>query len=71
VGFAKVDLEPGATQHVKFVVTLDSMATATYNGQRIVTPGNYTISACGHQPGDIEGDAGSSGTCVTTIVELP
>ena len=71
VGFAKVDIEPGATSRVSFVVTPDSVATATADGQRVVIPGNYTISACGHQPGDPEGDSGSSGACVNTTVALP
>ena len=68
VGFKRVDLLLG--QAVIFVVERASLETAMGDGSRKVVAGEYTLWAGGHQPRDKEGDAGSSGKCVSTTLQL-
>ena len=72
VAFAATDvLAPGAAQTVAFDVDVgDRLATALDDGSREVLGGTYALSAGGHQPGDAEGTAGSSGPNVQTTVVL-
>ena len=70
VGFKRVDLLLGQAQEVIFVVERASLETAMGDGSRKVVAGEYTLWAGGHQPRDKEGDAGSSGKCVSTTLQL-
>ena len=55
-------------QVVEVPVDTAQLATAMDDGSRVLVPGSYTISVGGHQPGDAEGDAGSSGKAVSATV---
>jgi beta-glucosidase len=71
VGFTKVyGIKPGATAVVKLPISADYYSTAKDDGSRSVVPGSYIVSVGGHQPGDAEGDAGTSGKCASQSVVL-
>lgn len=70
VAFKKIDIAAGATAAAEFAVPAEQLQTAMEDGTRRVVPGMYTVSVGGHQPADPEGDAGSSGECVSDTVQL-
>ena len=70
VGFQRVELAAGASAVVSMEVVAHSLETAMEDGTRIAVRGQYKLSAGGHQPGDAEGDAGSSGACMTVTITL-
>ena len=75
VAFARIELAPAgigrsSTQTVRLEVLAAGMETAMVDGTRKVVAGQYTLSAGGHQPGYKEGGAGSSGPCVSVLVQL-
>lgn len=78
VGFTRVvfagagaGMEGPRVAHVAFQVDPASFQTALGDGTRSVVPGSYTLWVGGHQPGDKEGDAGTSGPCLSAAVSLP
>jgi beta-glucosidase len=70
VGFTKVELAAGASQTVHIVVDTFQLETTQADGSRTIIPGTYTLSVGGHQPGDSEGTAGSSGPDISTTLVL-
>lgn len=70
IGFIKVDLPKGTSKTVDVPIDAVQMETAMEDGTRSILPGSYSISVGGHQPGDKEGTAGTSGAAVTASVAL-
>jgi len=50
VGFRRVHVAPGATQHVSFTVSPRSISQVLADGERYILPGNYQIFLGGSQP---------------------
>ncbi|MGH9530361.1 MAG: fibronectin type III-like domain-contianing protein [Terriglobales bacterium] len=50
-GVTRVHLNGGETQHVHFTLDARGLSAADDNGDRMVSPGNYTIDLGGGQPG--------------------
>jgi beta-xylosidase len=45
VGFARVDLEPGASETVSFVVPMSLLAYTGFSGELVMEPGPVEVSA--------------------------
>lgn len=71
VGFVKVEVPKGSSKVVEVPVDTTQLETAMEDGTRVLVPGSYTLSVGGHQPGDSEGDAGSSGKAVSATIAVP
>lgn len=61
-GFARVYLAPGESRRLDFVVTEGQLASVLQDGSKVVTPGSYTFSVGGRQPGDAQGSPTVLGT---------
>ena len=70
IGFARVDVAKGAAATVQISIDDDSWKTAQADGSSTIVPGSYTVFACGHQPTDQEGNNGSSGACLSMVLQL-
>ena len=46
IGFARVDLEPGATKSVSFAVPMSVLAYTGLSGELVMEPGPVEVSAC-------------------------
>jgi Glycosyl hydrolase family 3 N terminal domain/Fibronectin type III-like domain len=68
VGFARVDLEPGATKTVTFVVPLSVLAYTGVSGNLIMEPGPVELSA-GSSSSDIRSSATFTVTGTTRIIK--
>jgi beta-glucosidase len=69
-GFTRVHLDPGQSTHLSFPIDPRSIAQVDSKGNRVILPGDYTVSLAGAQPDD----AASVQTGKFTIagrVELP
>ncbi len=55
-GFARIHLQPGAAQTVRFTLQCEQFSLITDAGQRLIEPGMFEISVGGHQPGDHDPD---------------
>jgi len=56
-GFTRVHLAPGQTTRVVFTLDPRTIAQVDAKGNRVVLPGEYTVSLGGAQPGDGTGAA--------------
>ena len=61
IGFVRLDLEPGATKAVSFVVPMSLLAYTGASGELVMEPGPVEISA-----GSSSSDIRSSGTFTVT-----
>jgi beta-glucosidase len=50
-GFSRVHVEPGQAQHVKLTLQPRDLSYVNESGDRMVSAGDYTVSAGGGQPG--------------------
>lgn len=51
-GFAKVSIAAGGSSTLTFALTRRQISTVAEDGTRGVTPGTYTVTVGGSQPGD-------------------
>jgi hypothetical protein len=60
-GFEKLrDMHPGETRTVHYILFATQICTVRDSGECIVSPGSYSVSVGGHQPGDARGEAVSA-----------
>ncbi|QMV20462.1 glycoside hydrolase family 3 protein [Granulicella sp. 5B5] len=52
VGFQRIHLAPGESRHLTFTIDQRSLGQVDQQGNRVVLPGEYTVSLGGAQPGD-------------------
>jgi beta-glucosidase len=69
-GFTRVHLGPGQTTHVGLTIDPRSIAQVDSNGNRLIIPGDYTVSLGGAQPGDAA-SVQTGNFAVTGRAELP
>ena len=51
-GFKRVHLGPGESAHVSLTIDPRSLGQVDKNGNRVIVPGEYTVSLAGAQPQD-------------------
>jgi len=69
-GFKRVHLAPGKSAHVSFTIDLRSLGQVNQKGQRVIVPGEYTVSLGGAQPQDAA-SVETGKFSVTGTAELP
>jgi len=69
-GFTRVHLGPGQTTHVGLTIDPRSIAQVDASGNRVIIPGDYTVSLGGAQPGDAASVQTANFT-ITGRAELP
>jgi len=50
-GFSRIRVEPGATQHVRFLLSPRDLSFVNQDGDHVIAAGAYTITVGGGQPG--------------------
>jgi beta-xylosidase len=68
IGFARVDLEPGATKSVSFAVPLSVLAYTGLSGELVIEPGPVEVSA-GSSSDDIRSKANVTVTGKTRVIQ--
>jgi len=67
-GIARINLKPGEKRTVSFTLTPRQMSVILDNGNRVIEPGDFTISVGGKQPGFTgSADAGTTGVVTDTF----
>lgn len=51
-GFKRIHLSPGGSAHVSLTIDPRSLGQVDENGNRVIMPGEYTVSLAGAQPRD-------------------
>lgn len=51
-GFTRVHLDPGQSTHVGLTIGPRSLGQVDEKGNRVIVPGEYTVSLAGTQPGE-------------------
>ncbi len=69
-GFTRVHLAPGQSAHVAFTIGPRSLGQVDAQGDRLIAPGDYTVSLGGAQPGEATSILTSSFR-ITGASELP